>query len=237
MGKSVQRYEPRVGNLVLLQNQCTKRWDIPATVHLMRPGNRSAYVVAEDDGTMYLRSHTFLRLRQVPAVYASTSADPGSVSSTSDDTAPGPVTRSTSDDTAPGPITRSRAVANTSIVRHSHGKAPPRNLTAQLALSCTEEPGQSTSKRAPRKKVRFFLDCEHTDSTSDKRDVTCKGYSMEAGLLFDCCCRQSSSSHAYCLPTNREDDVQAEDHPHLPHQPGSLSHGCGPRHQTSRNQF
>ena len=224
VGKSLPRYEPKVGDLVLLQNQRTKRWDVPATVHLVRPGNRSAYVVAEDDGTMYLRSHTFLRLRQDPAIDAATSADPGSVSSTSDDT-------------APGPVTRSRAVANTSIVRHSYGKPPPRNLIAQLALSCTEEPGQSTSEKAPRKKVRFFLDCEHTDSTSDKRDVTCKGYSTKAGLLFDCCCRQSTSSHAYCLPTNREDDVQDQDHPHLPHQPGSLGHGCGPRHQTPRHQF
>ena len=82
-------------------------------VHLVHPGNRSAYVVAEDDGTMYLRSHTFLRLRQPvdPAIDAATSADPGSVSSTSDDT-------------APGPVTCSRAVANTSIMRHSYGKAP-----------------------------------------------------------------------------------------------------------------
>ena len=60
VGKSLPRYEPKVGDLVLLQNQCTKCWDVPAMVHLVRPGNRSAYVVAKDDGTMYLHSHTFL---------------------------------------------------------------------------------------------------------------------------------------------------------------------------------
>ena len=105
VGKSLPRYEPKVGDLVLLQNQRTKRWDVPATVHLVRPGNRSAYVVAEDDGTMYLRSHTYLLLRQPvdPAIDAVMSADPGTVSSTSDDT-------------ALGPVTRSRAVANTSII-------------------------------------------------------------------------------------------------------------------------
>ena len=60
VGKSLPRYMPKVGDLVLLQNQRTKRWDCPATVHLVCPGNRSAYVVAEDDGQMYLCSHTFL---------------------------------------------------------------------------------------------------------------------------------------------------------------------------------
>ena len=80
-----------MGDLVLLQNQRTKRWDCPATVHLVRPGNRSAYVVAEDDGQMYLRSHTFLRLRQPEdsAVDAVPDPDSGTVSSTSDDIAPG----------------------------------------------------------------------------------------------------------------------------------------------------
>ena len=180
VGKSLPRYVPKVGDLVLLQNQHTKRWDVPATVHLVRPGNRSAYVVAEDDGTMYLRSHTFLRLRQ-PVDSAMT--QPRVL--TQGQSAPPLMTQPR------GPVTRSRAVANTSIVRHSYGKLPPRNLMAQLALSCTEEPGQSSSEEAPRKKVRFYLQCEHTDSTSDKRDVTCKGYPTEAGLRFDCCCRHT----------------------------------------------
>ena len=224
VGKSLPRYVPKVGDLVLLQNQRTKRWDCPATVHLVCPGNRSAYVVAEDDGQMYLRSHTFLRLRQPEDSAVDTVPDPDSdtVSPTSDDPAPG----------SQASITRTQAVVNNSIVQPSQGKLPPRNLMAQLALSCTEELGQSSSEEAPRKKVRFFLPCEHGDSTSDKRDVTCEGYPTEAGLKFDCCCRKTTSAHAFCLPTNRDDDdVKNKGDPDQPGHVGGFGFGDGSRHQ------
>ena len=49
--------------MIYLQNQRTKRWDCPATVHLVRPGSRSAYVVAEDTDQLYLHSHVYMWLR------------------------------------------------------------------------------------------------------------------------------------------------------------------------------
>ena len=195
---SLQRYVPKVGDLVLLQNQRTKRWDCPATVHLVRPGSRSAYVVAEDDGQMYLQSHIYLRLRQAEESANDAVPDPESdtVSNDTDDPALSHQTL------AQASLARTQAVGNISIVRSNQRKLPPKNLMAQLTLSCTEEVGQSSTEAAPRKKVRFFLPCEHTDSRSNKRDVTCGGYPTEASLPFDCCCRKSTSAHAFCLPTN-----------------------------------
>ena len=98
VGKSLQRYVPKVGDLVLLQNQRTKRWDCPATVHLVHPSSRSAYVVAEDDGQMYLRSHIYLRFRQAEDSANDAVPDPESdtVSSDTDDPA------SSLPDTVPG---------------------------------------------------------------------------------------------------------------------------------------
>ena len=132
-----------------------------------------------------------------------------------------------------------QAVGNISIVRSNQRKLPPKNLAAQLALSCTEEVGQSSSEAAPRKKVRFFLPCEHTDSRSDKRDVTCGGYPTEAGLPFDCCCRKSTSAHTFCLPTNQEDDdAQTEGDTDNPGHVGCFGFGDGARSQAPlRHQF
>ena len=63
VAKNQQRYTPKVGDLVYLQNQRTKRWDCPATVQLVRPGARSAYVVTEDTDQLYLHSHVYMRPR------------------------------------------------------------------------------------------------------------------------------------------------------------------------------
>ena len=48
VGKSIQRYLPRVSDLVFLQDRRTSHWDIPGSVQLVRPGGRSAYVLTED---------------------------------------------------------------------------------------------------------------------------------------------------------------------------------------------
>ena len=148
VGKSLQRYVPKVVDLVLLQNQRTKHWDCPATVHLVCPGSRSAYVVAEDDGQMYQRSHVFLRLRQAEDSEIDAVPDPESdtVSSNTDDPALG----------SQASLTRTQAVGNISIVRSNQRKLPPKNLVAQLALSCTEELVQSSSEEAPEEEGQIF---------------------------------------------------------------------------------
>ena len=91
VGKSLQRYVPKVGDLMYLQNQRTKRWDCAATVQLMRPGSRSAYVVAEDDNQLYLRSHIYMRPRNGTSEESASDADPDpesdTVSSDSDEPA------------------------------------------------------------------------------------------------------------------------------------------------------
>ena len=70
-----------------------------------------------------------------------------------------------------------------SIVRSDHKRKLPKNLSsAQAALSDTEEGGQSRPERCKKKKVQFFLPCEHVKSRSDKRDIICEGYSTESGI-------------------------------------------------------
>ena len=63
VSKMIQWYTPKVGDLVYLQDRRTLRWEIPATVQLVRPGGRSAYVLTEDSDSLYLRSHIYMRLR------------------------------------------------------------------------------------------------------------------------------------------------------------------------------
>ena len=230
VGRSLQRYVPKVGDLVYLQNQRTKIWDCAATVQLVRPGSRSAYVVAEDDNQMYLRSHVYKHPRN--------QAESDTVSSDSDEPELSQQTL------AQVMLAQPQEVGNismaASIVQSDHKRKLPKNLSsAQSALSDTEKRGQSRPERCEKKKVRFFLPCEHVESRSDKRDIICEGYSTESSIPFDCCCRKQTSSHAFCLPTATDDDEtltegSADHHGHV----GGLGFGDGPRREAPlRNQF
>ena len=66
VSKTLQRYTPKVGDLVYLQDTKSLRWDIPATIQLVRPGGRYAYCLTEDD-TLYLHSNVHIRLRTIGA--------------------------------------------------------------------------------------------------------------------------------------------------------------------------
>ena len=200
VGKSLQRYVPKVGDLVLLQNQRTKRWDCPATVHLVRPGSRSAYVVAEDDGQMYLQSHIYLQLRQAEESANDAVLDPESdtVSTDTDDPALSHQTL------AQASLACTQAVGNISIVRSNQRKLLPKNLAAQLALSCTEEVGQSSSEQPRGKRSGFFspvntLTAGATRETSPAEVIPQK----LASLLIVVAGNQHLHMHSACPPTER----------------------------------
>ena len=166
------------------------------------------------------------------------STDSDSVSSTNDD--PALTQQSLSQVTHAQPQDVRNNSMPVSIIRSDHIGKPHRNLSlAQLALADTEEGPQSKGAGTEKKKVRFFLPSEHEDSSSDKREVTCGGYTTESGLSFDCCCRKSMSSHAFCLPTAIEDDEALPEGSPDPHgHAAGLGFCDGPRHEAPRrNQF
>ena len=63
VSKTIQIYTPQVRDLIYLQDRRTLKWNIPATVQLVRPGGRSAYCLTEDDEALYLCSHVYMRPR------------------------------------------------------------------------------------------------------------------------------------------------------------------------------
>ena len=191
---------PRSVTLCISKTRGQKDGTVHRWYSLCCPGSRSAYVVAEDDNQMYLRSHVYMRPRNETEESAS-DADPDpesdTVSSDSDEPALSQQTL------AQVMLARPQEVGNismaASIVRSDHKRKLPKNLSsAQSALSDTEEGGQSRPERCEKKKVQFFLPCEHIESRSDKRDIICEGYSTESGIPFYCCCRKQTSTHAFC---------------------------------------
>ena len=74
--RSVTRYTPKVGDLVFLQDRRSLLWDIKATMQLVHPGGRSAYVLTEDSDSLYLCSHVYMRPRADPVIDADLEADP-----------------------------------------------------------------------------------------------------------------------------------------------------------------
>ena len=62
VSKTLQRYSPKLGDLVYLQDRKSLKWDIPTTIQMVRPGGRSVHCLTEDD-VLYLHSHLFIRKR------------------------------------------------------------------------------------------------------------------------------------------------------------------------------
>ena len=154
VSKSIQRYTPKVGDLVFLQDRRTNRWDIPGTVQLVHPGGRSAYVLTEDSDSLYLRSHVFMRPRTVPTTDAVPGVDQAltqpSVSTNEADTATNEGSQHSLMKTV---MTCSGAVPNSSMMR-SDDRKPGGLSLYQLALDGdTEQPqptvqGQSQVRRS-----------------------------------------------------------------------------------------
>ena len=160
VSKTVQCYTLQVGDLVYLQNQRTKQWDCPATVQLVRPGGRSAYVLLRTPDQLYLHSHVYMRPRsgvsEDSAVDAAQDVESGPVSTGGAD----PVM--TQQSLSQVVVTRPQVVGDLSmapsIMRSDHKGKQSRSLSLfQLALAGGEQGGQSAARRRSKKSVKFFL--------------------------------------------------------------------------------